>query len=691
MLFKKKYILICLIGLIIYTLSVFTFGNKINTKINQTESSILTSKPRLEDDFYDNINYKYLNKKEYDDKEEQWGLFYTKGTKAIEKEKKEIIDNILKNCNTYGDNNIYKKICLYKESFDNKKEESIKNKLNSYISKINSSSNINDLFNNIIEINKELSLDILISPTVEINYQGESQPYFTMSLISFDDNSNDINELVYNNTIYQDEEYEQFKKHIKTYNTNMLKLYGYEKQETNNIVNDTSKFYDDISRFSLKDNDYHNNKGFNLYTKDELQKEIKNINIDKIIENYKDIYKDNEKILVIDINQLKSIDSYLINDNINIIKHYATLKILSNYTKYINNDYYNNYLEFLDNRNYYINNEISNISKDKTTEKEMLYSNIYNEFKDVITKEFINKNISKEEIEYYKKITSEYIVKLKEIINKEEWLSKETKEKAIEKVNSIKYNIPNANSVVDVSSKYEMTNNLIDNIISINKKNREEKNKQYMNKNLMYNEDLLELNAFYLTVNNSITLLSGYMYMYKISLNLNPNNLEKDYYKILGTIGLTLGHELTHSIDSTGSKYDKDGNFKNWWTKKDKNEFKKLNHKVVKYYNKYNEFGERTLGENIADLGAMNITISIADDNNATNEDYKEIFETYAKDWCFQRSSYYNSYVKGIDVHASGKARTNAVISSTDKFYEVYNIKEKDKMFIKKENRVKVW
>lgn len=242
MLFKKKYISICLIGLIIYTLSVFTFGNKINTKINQTESSILTSKPRLEDDFYDNINYKYLNKKEYDDKEEQWGLFYTKGTKAIEKEKKEIIDNILKNCNTYGDNNIYKKICLYKESFDNKKEESIKNKLNSYISKINSSSNINDLFNNIIEINKELSLDILISPTVEINYQGESQPYFTMSLISFDDNSNDINELVYNNTIYQDEEYEQFKKHIKTYNTNMLKLYGYEKQETNNIVNDTSKF-----------------------------------------------------------------------------------------------------------------------------------------------------------------------------------------------------------------------------------------------------------------------------------------------------------------------------------------------------------------------------------------------------------------------------------------------------------------
>ena len=82
--------------------------------------------------------------------------------------------------------------------------------------------------------------------------------------------------------------------------------------------------------------------------------------------------------------------------------------------------------------------------------------------------------------------------------------------------------------------------------------------------------------------------------------------------------------------------------------------------------------------------------LQIAEENGATNEDYKKIFSSYAIDWCSQKQSY---FIKNLleDVHSLDKVRTNAVLSSTDKFYEVYNIKPTDKMFVSINDRVAVW
>ena len=95
------------------------------------------------------------------------------------------------------------------------------------------------------------------------------------------------------------------------------------------------------------------------------------------------------------------------------------------------------------------------------------------------------------------------------------------------------------------------------------------------------------------------------IYSYKKTMNLDSKNLDKYYYEILGTAGVTIGHELTHALDSQGSKYDGDGNYINWWTEEDLENFNKLNIEVVKYYNTYEQFGTSTLAENIADLGGM--------------------------------------------------------------------------------------
>ena len=113
---------------------------------------------------------------------------------------------------------------------------------------------------------------------------------------------------------------------------------------------------------------------------------------------------------------------------------------------------------------------------------------------------------------------------------------------------------------------------------------------------------------------------------------------------------------------------------------------------VVYYcYNNFEQFGSTTLGENIADLGAMRLIMDIAKIKKASNSDYKKIFESYALDWCSQMTPYVTAYLLYNDEHSPNKNRTNAVLSSTDEFYEVYNIKEKDDMFIAKKDRVSVW
>ena len=227
------------------------------------------------------------------------------------------------------------------------------------------------------------------------------------------------------------------------------------------------------------------------------------------------------------------------------------------------------------------------------------------------------------------------------------------------------------------------------------KKNiKTEEMRQYKKGNITYNNgmfDQLTVNAFYLSNNNSINLLLGYIYSLTDALNLGQIDLEDNYYKILGSVGATIGHELSHALDTNGCKYDEYGNYINWWTKEDEYNFNKLTSKVVKYYDKYEQSGEVTLAENLADLGGMSIVLQIAKNKNATEEDYKKIFEAYAMDWASQFTSLYKEYLLNEDVHSPNKNRANAVLLSLDKFYEVFKIQETDRMYVAPENRVSVW
>lgn len=672
----KKFLVIILlvIILIIYLLSFNLFGNKEKTIVNQPVSTAIDTRPRLEDDFYEYINYEYLSKNNLED--DKIIDYATDQTEKIDKEKKIIIDELLTDKGAIGT-----KIRKFYNSFTDNTEEKSVMELKKYIDKMNNSQNIEEFVNNAIDINYQLSTDILFSPNILFNPKGESEKYFGLDLITYD----------WDNTlgIYTIADYDYTIRMYKKYNVQILKKYGYSSNEAIEISEKVQEMFKEISRFSELDQNKLLDNGHKTYKINELQEKLKNIPLNTLISYYSEFCSKNDKIMVVDINQLLMIDDYLKEENLETLKNYAELKILTTYSNYISEDYSKIYVDYICETQNYLNLE-------ENTAEEIGYQHIYSFFKDTITEKFAEKHFSAEQKEFYTNLIKEEIEAYKIRIKKEDWLSEETKQKALRKMENMTYIVGVPEKYVKVENRYKIDkdNSFITNIINMKQNLKNEEMKQYKLDNIFYNmedADQLTFNAFYMSSNNSINLFLGYIYSLTKSLDLGKENLEENYYKILGSVGATIGHELSHALDTSGAKYDEYGNYINWWTEDDEYNFNTLTSKVVKYYEKYDQFGDTTIGENIADLGGMAIVLQIAENKGATNEDYMDIFKATAMDFASQSTSVYKEYLLKNDEHSPNKNRVNAVMSSLDKFYEVYDIRNTDQMYVRPEDRVSVW
>lgn len=169
----------------------------------------------------------------------------------------------------------------------------------------------------------------------------------------------------------------------------------------------------------------------------------------------------------------------------------------------------------------------------------------------------------------------------------------------------------------------------------------------------------------------------------------------KPYEANLGAIGYVIGHEISHAFDSSGSQYDEKGNVRNWWTDEDKSAFLALCQDAVDYYDGQEAApgiavnGILTLGENIADLGAMSVVLDIA--SKTEDFDYKAMFEAFAEVWRVVSTREYALDQTMTDVHAPASVRVNRVLQAFYQFYEVYGITEGDGMWVAPENRVSIW
>lgn len=196
-----------------------------------------------------------------------------------------------------------------------------------------------------------------------------------------------------------------------------------------------------------------------------------------------------------------------------------------------------------------------------------------------------------------------------------------------------------------------------------------------------------EVNCFYSPQSNDIYICAG-------MLRAPFFSLDNSYVQNLGSMGMVIGHEITHGFDSQGALFDENGLYHNWWTKEDREHFETECKKIEDYYDQYSILdiyhvnGEKTLTENIADLGGLSLISDVCPDKR---EDLQAMYEQYVNIWLTLESE--SDLEKNLreDVHSPAEARINAALSSTDKFYQAFDLKPGDQMYVPKENRVGIW
>jgi len=172
-----------------------------------------------------------------------------------------------------------------------------------------------------------------------------------------------------------------------------------------------------------------------------------------------------------------------------------------------------------------------------------------------------------------------------------------------------------------------------------------------------------------------------------------------------GGIGAVIGHEITHGFDDQGRQFAANGNLMDWWTKEDADKFKSRADMVVSQYNNFTVLdtlhvnGRLTLGENLADLGGLNIAYEAFTKTKQFKEG-KEIdgfiptqrfFLGWAQVWRGNTTPEYAAQLILTDPHSPGMARANGPIVNMDAWYTAFNVKPSDKMYVAPNKRIQIW
>ncbi|MFZ9893545.1 MAG: M13 family metallopeptidase, partial [Candidatus Nanopelagicaceae bacterium] len=283
-----------------------------------------------------------------------------------------------------------------------------------------------------------------------------------------------------------------------------------------------------------------------------------------------------------------------------------------------------------------------------------------------------------------------------------DWMSDETKVKALEKLEKFTPKIGYPDKWRDYSKLEIKRGDLMGNLARISKfRNDYEYNK--VGKAVDKSEWLMTpqtVNAYYHPLMNEIVFPAAI---------LQPPffDPEADDAANYGGIGAVIGHEIGHGFDDQGSRYDGDGNLSNWWSDQDRVEFEKRTSKLIEQYNalapeevpdtKVN--GALTIGENIGDLGGSTIAykayqISLGEKQAPVIDGFsgdQRFFLGYAQIWRSKIRSEAMKVRLATDPHSPGEFRCNQILKNLSEFHEAFGVKAGDALFMAESERVRIW
>lgn len=431
-------------------------------------------------------------------------------------------------------------------------------------------------------------------------------------------------------------------------------------------------------------------KTYNKYSFAELDQMSNHINWEPYFNSVG--LRDVKEIIVSQPDFLKAVDHAIDSISMEEWKNYLKWRLLDSYVPYLSSDFVAIHFDFY--------GKALSGTKEMKPRWERAMSMVNGNTGQLLGKAFVERHFPEEAKAEVSKMVENLRAVFKERILALEWMSDETKAKALEKLQAFNKKIGYPDKWRSFEGLEISSDNLVQNIM-----NSTQFNFNYMMSKLGKPVDKDEwfmspqtVNAYYSSSQNEIVFPAGI---------LQPPfySFEADHAINYGGIGAVIGHEFTHGFDDQGSKYDAKGNLENWWTEDDRKRFDERANLVVDQFNHYEPLdsvfvnGKLTLGENIADLGgttlayyALKKEVEGAEPEMIDGFDYKQrFFLGWAQVWHMNMTDEELRKRINTDSHSPGQYRVLGPLSNLTEFAEAFGCQEGDAMIQADSLKAVIW
>ncbi|OYS45877.1 peptidase M13 [Limosilactobacillus reuteri] len=455
---------------------------------------------------------------------------------------------------------------------------------------------------------------------------------------------------------------------------------GYSKEEAKKLIDDAIKF-DALLAPNVKSAeeaaDY--SKMYNPQTVAELASATDQLDIAAIIKQL--VGEEPEKVIVTEPEYFKALNKIL-QDNFELFKNWALIRVIRENASYLDDE-----MREINGR---YGRALSG-SKKPVSQRKFAFYLARDMFSQVAGDYYGKKYFGPQAKADVHHMVEQMIKVYKGRLTNNQWLSKDTRDKAILKLDKlgIQVGYPDKIPALYDQFKVDEEESLIANLnqltVTANKELFSRWNKPV--DRMRWEMSAATVNAYYHPFKNIIVFPAAI-------LQAPFYSLEQSSSQNYGGIGAVIAHEISHAFDNNGSLFDEFGNLNNWWTDEDSAHFKQLAQKMIEEFDGIPFAGQKvngklTVSENIADAGGLSCALEAA--KNEADFNAQEFFINWATIWRMKATKQYMQLLLSIDVHAPQKLRANIQAENLDDFYTAFDIKPGDEMYRAPEDRVHIW
>ena len=453
-----------------------------------------------------------------------------------------------------------------------------------------------------------------------------------------------------------------------------LRLCGVPADEAKQRATDIIYMYYEIAGYSdplvlSGENDF--NEDVRILTRDECSAMLKNLTYEQLMSAVGYDGRIPDRIAVEDPGQITGVDSLINHEHLRAWKDLALVSLLSNYSMILPYKY-------------------ATAGFDGVTPEKNALAYVKKFLDKQVSEIYVERHFNEKKKELISRMCSDMVAEYHDLINGADWLTDGGKSFLTEKLDHMEFFIGGGEPHETDPADAELIGSTL--LQTAYNYDRDSKQKEFADLfiekpvNGFDSMSPATVNACYLPKENIIVIPAAV-------LNKRMFDEDADYAWNLGAIGTIIGHEISHAFDSNGVKFDAYGNYRpDAMPEEDVKAFKAMQEKAIAYYNSFKVLGSHvdgklTLGENLADISGFQCALSIAGDL----ESKKTVFESYAKMRKMLISDIMAKDDLINDVHSPESVRVNAVVPLFDEFYEIYDVKESDPMYVSPENRIRRW